>query len=83
MIDAQELAGIMATWLASNEHTRPFWQDRSFVREFGRTTRAQLTAAIDELWRRADFAAHAARVSIALPARLGGKPYPEHDDQGT
>lgn len=72
MIDSQELASLMATWLATNPHSRPFFRDPHFVREFGRTTRAQLTAAVDELWRRADHAARAARITIAPPARLSG-----------
>lgn len=71
MIDPQELAGLMATWLATNPHSRPFFRDSQFVREFGKTTRAQLTAAADELWRRAEHAARQARITVDLPSRLG------------
>lgn len=67
----------MATWISMTPHSRPFWRDPGFVVEFGRATRVELRAAVDELWRRADDAARAARMPIDWPASL-----PEHKEAG-
>lgn len=51
-------------------HRRPFWSDPAFVAEFGRATRLELRAAVDELRRRAEDAARVARMPIAWSANL-------------
>lgn len=71
--EAFENTAAMARWIASTPHSRPFWADRGFVEEFGRATRAELRAAVDELWRRAGDAARAAR----LPAWQADLTHPE------
>jgi hypothetical protein len=76
--EAFENTAAMARWIASTSHSRPFWRDRGFVAEFGRATRAELRAAVDELWRRAGDAARVARMPIAWPANL-----PNHHDERT
>lgn len=65
-----EISGAMADWVARTPHERPFWRDPGFVAEFGRATRVELRAAVDEMWRRAEDTARAARVPIAWAARL-------------
>jgi hypothetical protein len=72
--DHDIMAAPMATWISSTPHTRPFWRDPVFVAEFGRATRAELRAAVTEMWRRAEDAARAAPMPIAWSARL---PNPE------
>ncbi len=72
-----ELADEMAGWLTDNDHQRPFFMDRAFVREFGAVTRQQAEAAVDAMWARADRAAAAAGIRISLPARLGGSDHIE------
>lgn len=72
--DHDAMAEPIATWISTTPHTRPFWRDPEFVAEFGRTTRVELRAAVNELWRRAEDAARTARVPVAWPARL---PNPE------
>lgn len=67
--------GPMATWISTTPHTRPFWRDPGFVAEFGRATRAELRAAVDELWRRAEDAARVARMPIAWTAN-----FPDHEE---
>ena len=67
-----EMADEMAGWLTDNDHRRPFFRDREFVREFGTITRKQAEAAVNSMWARADRAAAAAGIGISLPARLGG-----------
>lgn len=69
-----EIAGAMSTWISTTHHTRPFWRDPDFVAEFGRATRAELRAAVDELLRRAEDAARVARMPIAWAAQI---PNPE------
>lgn len=66
------MADEMAGWLTDNDHRRPFFRDRDFVREFGTITRKQAEAAVNAMWARADRAAAAAGIGISLPARLGG-----------
>lgn len=66
----------MARWVATTPHSRPFWADRAFIAEFGQVSRAELRAAVDLLWRQAEDAARAARMSIAWPATI-----PDHDDE--
>ena len=65
-----EMGGPMADWIATTPHERPFWRDPGFVAEFGRATRVELRAAVDEMWRRAEDTARVARVPIAWAARL-------------
>lgn len=72
--EAFENTAAMARWIASTPHRRPFWRDRGFVAEFGRATRAELRAAVDELHRLADHAARAAGMPISWNANL-----PDHD----
>lgn len=67
-----QLAWRMANWIARNDHIRPFFTDAGFVAEFGRSSREEIIAAVDELWRRGNQAAAAAGTKIRLPARLGG-----------
>ena len=76
--EAFENTAAMARWISSTPHSRPFWRDRGFVEEFGRATRAELRAAVDELHRLADHAAQAAGLPIAWNANLA-----DHDYQGT
>lgn len=66
-----QLAWRMANWIARNDHIRPFFTDAGFVAEFGRSSREEIIAAVDELWRRAEIGSRAARIAIELPARLG------------
>lgn len=66
-----QLAWRMANWIARNDHIRPFFTDAGFVAEFGRSSREEIVAAVDELWRRAEIGSRAARIAIELPARLG------------
>jgi hypothetical protein len=70
-----ELADEMAGWLTDNDHRRPFFTDRAFIREFGTVTRQQAEAAVNAMWARADQAAAAAGIDISLPARLGGSDF--------
>lgn len=59
-----ENTAAMARWIASTPHERPFWRDRSFIAEFGQASRAELRAAVDQLWRQAEDAARAARMPL-------------------
>lgn len=68
--EAFENTAAMARWIASTPHRRPFWRDRGFVEEFGQASRAELRAAVDQLWRQAEDAARAARLPIARTANL-------------
>lgn len=68
----------MARWIASTPHSRPFWADRNFIAEFGQVSRAELRAAVDQLWRQAEDAARAARLPIAWPATI-----PDYDERIT
>ena len=72
-----EMAAPMADWIARTPHQRPFWRDPDFIAEFGRATRVELRAAVDELHRRAGDAARVARMPIAWPANL-----PTYNDAG-
>ena len=65
-----ENTAAMARWIASTPHSRPFWRDRGFVEEFGRATRIELRAAVDQLWRQAEDAARAAKMPISWNASL-------------
>lgn len=65
-----ELAGEIAGWLQFGGHTRPFWKDADFVAAFGATRRIDLAAAVDELKRRAQAKADAARIPLSWPAGL-------------
>lgn len=65
-----EVAGAMADWITKTPHDRPFWRYPGFVAEFGRATRAELRAAVDEMWRRAEDAARVARMPTTWTATL-------------
>lgn len=67
-------AAAMADFLEADDHDRPFFRDREFVDRFGRAHRSDLTAAVEELKRRAEVKAQTAGVQIAWPANL---PSPE------
>lgn len=70
--DRFESTDAMARWVAGNPEARPFFRHPDFVAEFGRISKREAIAVADELWARADRAAHAAGTKITLPARLGG-----------
>ncbi|SKB85333.1 hypothetical protein [Sphingopyxis flava] len=74
-----ETASAMASWLARHEWRRPFYNDPSFIAEFGRAKRDEIVAACNELWGRADRAAAAAGMTITLPPRLGGQKHTERN----
>lgn len=78
MKPSADLPSAMAGWIASTPHSRPFFRDTGFIGAFGRPGPTMLRQAVDELWRRADFAAYRAAHPITLPPRLGGA-HPERN----
>ena len=74
-----DLPGSMATWLSDMSHTRPFFRDPAFVAKFGWPGRGMLRAAVDEMKRRAESKAEAARIPVAWQAQLAQQPH--HDGE--
>jgi len=63
-------AAAMADFLEADDHDRPFFRDRDFVGRFGRAHRSDLTAAVEELKRRAGAKAQAAGLPMTWPAHI-------------
>jgi hypothetical protein len=59
-----DVASDMADWLETANPARPFWADPDFVAAFGAARRVDLETAVDELWRRAEHKAEAARIHL-------------------
>ena len=74
-----DLAADMARWLAETPHDRPFFRDPDFVAKFGWPGRGMLRAAVDEMKRRAESKAEAARIPVAWQAQLAQQPH--HDGE--